>query len=161
MSAVPGIVLTGSCAAHPPADRPRQLVNQPEAIVLNKVLAEKLLGATNAKLARVAGTPAEIALRATASQVATAIGHERYLERRRADARKAKDTAANLEHYCFVCLRPTDHVGDHDDLVAAGKASYERTPYGRYVQDLADDRVDDNTCARVVWDLTHPVVAAA
>lgn len=26
--------------------------------------------------------------------------------------------------WCFVCSRPTDHRGEHDDLVEAGKAEY-------------------------------------
>lgn len=29
------------------------------------------------------------------------------------------------EPYCFVCSRPTDHVAEHDDLVAAGQAEYQ------------------------------------
>lgn len=27
--------------------------------------------------------------------------------------------------YCFVCSRPTDHVGEHEALVAAGMAAYD------------------------------------
>lgn len=27
--------------------------------------------------------------------------------------------------WCFVCSRPTDHRGEHDDLVEAGLASYD------------------------------------
>jgi hypothetical protein len=27
--------------------------------------------------------------------------------------------------YCFVCLRCTDHFAEHDDLVAAGLATYD------------------------------------
>lgn len=29
------------------------------------------------------------------------------------------------EAHCFVCGRHTDHWGEHDDLVEAGKARYE------------------------------------
>ena len=31
------------------------------------------------------------------------------------------------DEWCFVCSRPTDHRGEHDDLVEQGKASYDRT----------------------------------
>lgn len=27
--------------------------------------------------------------------------------------------------FCFVCSRCTDHVGEHDDLVEAGRAYYD------------------------------------
>lgn len=33
------------------------------------------------------------------------------------------------QDWCFVCQRPTDHWGEHDDLVEEGKASYDPT-YG-------------------------------
>ena len=62
--------------------------------LLNTLMAEKLLDATNAKIAHVAGTPAEFALRATASQVANALGHDRYSKQRRAAARVPVDGAA-------------------------------------------------------------------
>lgn len=29
------------------------------------------------------------------------------------------------QDWCFVCSRPTDHRGEHDDLVDAGHASYD------------------------------------
>lgn len=29
------------------------------------------------------------------------------------------------DEWCFVCSRPTDHRGEHDDLVAQGLASYD------------------------------------
>lgn len=32
--------------------------------------------------------------------------------------------------YCFVCSRPTDHVGEHDALVAAGMAAYSKASDG-------------------------------
>ncbi len=32
---------------------------------------------------------------------------------------------AYVEEYCFVCSRPTDHVGEHDEFVARGVAEYE------------------------------------
>lgn len=114
------------------------------------------------QLPKVAGTPAELALRAQAAQVANATSHERYLNQRRTAGRKAKEVAASQEHYCFVCWRPTDHVGDHDDLVAAGKASYDSTPQGNFVRDIAGWRPDglaEEIISSINWDLTHPVVA--
>lgn len=34
------------------------------------------------------------------------------------------------DEYCFVCKRATDHRGEHDDLVEAGKAAYDQwRPY--------------------------------
>jgi len=32
-----------------------------------------------------------------------------------------------LNEWCFVCSRPTDHRGEHDDLVEQGLASYDDT----------------------------------
>lgn len=29
------------------------------------------------------------------------------------------------QDWCFVCSRPTDHRGEHDDLLEEGKASYD------------------------------------
>lgn len=29
-----------------------------------------------------------------------------------------------MDAYCFICSRPTDHRGEHDDLVEAGLAEY-------------------------------------
>lgn len=40
-----------------------------------------------------------------------------------APAPRPEDT---YEPYCFVCSRPTDHVGEHEALVEAGLASYDR-----------------------------------
>lgn len=35
------------------------------------------------------------------------------------------DPADYLDEWCFVCSRPTDHRGEHDDLVDQGLASYD------------------------------------
>ena len=32
--------------------------------------------------------------------------------------------------FCFVCCRSTNHIGEHDDLVEQGLASYEVTADG-------------------------------
>lgn len=32
-----------------------------------------------------------------------------------------------MNEWCFVCSRPTDHRGEHDDLVDQGLASYDDT----------------------------------
>lgn len=32
-----------------------------------------------------------------------------------------------MNEWCFVCSRPTDHRGEHDDLVEQGLASYDDT----------------------------------
>lgn len=36
------------------------------------------------------------------------------------------DITDYLTEYCFVCLRATDHRGEHDDLVEQGLATYSR-----------------------------------
>lgn len=47
------------------------------------------------------------------------------------DFRSADDRAFEADEsdfyndWCFVCSRPTDHRGEHDDLVAQSKASYD------------------------------------
>lgn len=36
------------------------------------------------------------------------------------------DESDYYDEWCFVCKRPTDHRGEHDDLVEQGLASYDR-----------------------------------
>lgn len=61
------------------------------------------------------------------------------------DAPAATFTEADVEigfyvddAHCFVCGRHTDHAGEHDDLVAAGMAAYEKD--GTVVKTAAYDR---------------------
>lgn len=35
------------------------------------------------------------------------------------------DESDYYDEWCFVCSRPTDHRGEHDDLVISGRASYD------------------------------------
>jgi hypothetical protein len=35
------------------------------------------------------------------------------------------DESDYYDEWCFVCSRPTDHRGEHDDLVAEGRAKYD------------------------------------
>lgn len=35
------------------------------------------------------------------------------------------DEADLYDSWCYVCSRPTDHRGEHDDLVVEGRARYD------------------------------------
>lgn len=87
--------------------------------MLNKTLALQLLTATNEKVAKAAGTPLELALRAQARQVENLLGHEEFVAqakaRREAAAQRAADEAKTREIIAQLVAR---YERDIDEMVA-------------------------------------------
>lgn len=48
----------------------------------------------------------------------------------------------NETPYCFICSRCTDHIGEHEDLVAAGLAEYTHGLYVDFCDGVTMAQID-------------------